>query len=118
MELSAYDRSARGILTLNELEEYMRQCKLFEGQGMDSSRVQMARQVAVQKFAFHHAIRNGQTRVVDLLTSAVMEEFQDVRRAMESVADADRVVDSGSWFSRQVRDAIVSRNALCGCILS
>ena len=105
MELSAYDRNARGILTLNELEEYMEQCKLFEGQGMEGNRVQLARQVAVQKFAFHHAIRNGQTRVVDLLTSTVMDELQDVRRAMESVDDADRVVDSGSWFSRQVQTA-------------
>lgn len=85
----------------------MGQCRLFESQGMDSSRVQQARQVAVQKFAFHHAVRNGQTRVVDLLTSTVMDELQEVIRSMESVVDIKRVADSGSWFSRQVWDTSV-----------
>eukprot|EP00803_Ostreobium_quekettii_P000045 evm.model.scf_1305.4 EVM.evm.TU.scf_1305.4 scf_1305:14783-16497(-) len=107
LELSTYDRSARGIVTLKDLEDYLGYCKLFERQGMDKHRIQQARQVAVQKFAFHHAVRNGQTRVVELLTSTVMEELQEVRRAMESVTDRRRVADSGSWFSRQVIETVL-----------
>ncbi|CAD7698499.1 unnamed protein product [Ostreobium quekettii] len=107
LDLSTYDREGCGIVALKGLEEYLGHCQLFERQGMDKKRIQQANQVAVQKFAFHHVLRNEQMRVVDLLTSTVMEELQEVRRAMESATDRRRVADSGSWFSRQVIETVL-----------
>lgn len=103
-ELEQYDERGSGLLSSDQVEEYIRELGVFEKQGMSESLARVGAQMGTVKAMFYHANRKRMVSLVDLVHGQTMAEI-DKARSILNEEDSEPLADS-SWFSEQVKTQV------------